>query len=333
MEKRRKIFAVCTTLILSLVQVGFAPASDGPTYTLQVGHATNEGHAYHIGMLHWDELLNEASGGRIRLQIHPNATLGAERDLIEGLQLGTVDISLTASAPLVNFSMAFSVIDLPYMFPTIEDAFRVLDGEIGRELLDALKGTRIVGLGFWDNGYRHISNSKREIVHPADLQGIKLRTMESEICLDTFRAMNANVMAMAYSEVYTALQQKTVDAQEGSIQNTYQAGMHEVQPYMSLTYHFYAPALVLMSQITYDSMSPEDQKIILDTCEQAKIYQREVSRKNELEAKRAMIDYGVRFREDLDLGEWRAAVQKCYDKHSERIGVDLIRRIQDAIAK
>ena len=199
-------------------------------------------HPYHLGLLRFKELIEAKSGGRIAVDVFHSSQLGSERDLIEGLQLGTVQMTLISTAPLSGFTSDFLVFDLPFIFSSVKAARDCVDSEIGQKMLDQLASQGITGLCFFENGFRSITNSRRPIQTPADLDGIKIRTMENPIHMATFRTMKADPTPMAFGELFTALQQKTIDAQENPLAIVDTSKFYEVQDYLSLTEHFYSPA-------------------------------------------------------------------------------------------
>jgi tripartite ATP-independent transporter DctP family solute receptor len=186
-----------------------------------------------------------------------------------------------STGPLGGFVPKMFVVDLPFLFRDKEHAYKVLDGPIGRGLLDAFSEKGIKGLAFWENGFRNITNNVRPIEKPEDLKGIKIRTMENKIHLASFKAWGASPTPMAWGEVYTALQQKTIDAQENPIAIIYTAKIYEVQKYLALTGHFYSPSPILMSDKAFKSLPPDIQKVMLDTAVECATFERNLLRDDE----------------------------------------------------
>lgn len=305
-----------------------APAAPANAVLLKAGHVLNDTHAYNLGFLRVAELIDERTGGALKLEVFPNSTIGNERDLIEGMQLGTTDMAVVSTGPLSGFSSAFLVLDLPFIFNSYESAYRVLDGEIGQGMLESLTENQMIGIAFWENGFRNVT-SKMEVRLPEDVKGIKIRTMEAEVHMATFNSLGAIATPMAWGEVYTALQQGTIDAQENPLANIYLNKMHEVNPYINMTGHFYAPAPVLMSKKTYDSLPPEQQQIIVDAVKECVDYERQCIHDGEEEYMQALKDEGAYVIEDIDKAVWRAACQPVYDQYRDIIGEDLIKQVED----
>ncbi len=265
-------------LLLTMVWVDSAPCQ---SWTFKLGNATAPDHAYNVGARKFAELVAQRTGDKVKIDIYPATQLGNERDLVEGLQLGTVDLVVTSTGPIGGFVPQVFVVDLPFLFRDREHAYKVLDGPIGKDILNAFTAKGIKGLAFWENGFRHITNNVRPIEKPEDLKGIKIRTMENKIHLAAFRAFGASPTPMAWGEVYTALQQKTIDAQENPIAIIYTAKIYEVQKYLALTGHFYSPSPILMSEKAFKSLPEDVQKVMTDTAVECATFERNLLRDDE----------------------------------------------------
>src|SRR5436190_2803205 len=192
------------------------------------------------------------TNGRYRIQTFYSSALGAERESVEGVQLGTLDLTLTSTGPLPNFVPDVAILDIPFLFRDYAHARAVLDGPIGQELLTKFQSKGMVGLAWAENGFRHMTNSKRPVNGPDDLRGLKMRTMENPIHIEAYRQFGILPTPMAFTEVFTALQQGTVDGQENPLSVIEAAKLEQVQKYLSLTGHVYSPALILMSKETWE---------------------------------------------------------------------------------
>lgn len=293
---------------------------------LKVGTTTAPDGHYVKGLEEFKRLLTEYSHGEIKLEIYPNSQLGNERDLVEGVSLGTVNMALVSTGPLPNFFPDFSVLDLPYLFEDAPSAYRVLDGEVGQTLLAQLEKKGIKGLGFFENGFRHVTNSKKEIHTPEDIKGLKIRTMENNIHQNTYKNYGANPTPMAWSEIFTALQQGTVDGQENPSIIIETAKVYEVQAYMSLTGNFYSPCVLILNKKVFEGMSVEQQEIIVKAAAEAKVWQREYSRSYEAEALEKLKAAGVVITE-VDKDIWVKASQQTYKDFENSLNKDLITKI------
>src|SRR5512139_1991698 len=274
MMRRTWIIAILIVLFVPNITWVDLGISQEKQVILKLGHAVAPEHPYHLGAVRYSDLVAQRTKNKVKIDVYPSTQLGNERDMVEGLQLGTIDLVVTSTGPLGGFVPRMFVVDLPFLFRDRAHAYQVLDGPIGRELLNAFSAKGMKGLAFWENGFRQITNSVRPIEKPEDLKGIKIRTMENKVHLSAFRAFGASPTPMAWSEVYTALQQGTIDGQDNPIAIVYTSKLSEVQKYLALTGHFYSPALLLMSVKAYNSLPEDARKIVLDTATECATYER-----------------------------------------------------------
>ena len=332
----RKSLAIgCCLLLFSTVffscqrkeQSAGAAGTSAPKVELKVGITlTMESH-YAKGLVELDRLLRQYSNGSVTLEIFPDSQLGGERDLIESVSMGTVPMALISTGPVPNFFPEFAVLDLPYLFPTPQIAYQALDGEVGTALLNQLPSKGLLGLGFWENGVRHVTNSQREIKTPADLKGLKIRTMENDIHMTTYRHYGASPTPMPMGEVFLALQQKVVDGQENPAINILTSKLNEVQAYMSLTGNFYSPSLLFMNKGIFDKATKEQQDVILRASKEAKDWQRKYSQDNTADAIAKIKAGGTRVTE-VDLSVWIAGSQGTYKDYEGKLNQDYINKIR-----
>jgi tripartite ATP-independent transporter DctP family solute receptor len=325
MKRRTLVVLTLSALFIlagAVVDSGFCQDS----VTLKLGHAVASEHPYHLGAMKFSELVAQRTNNKIKIDVHPSAQLGNERDMVEGLQLGTIDLVLTSTGPLGGFVPQIAVVDLPFLFRDREHAYKVLDGPIGKRLLDAFSAKGIKGLAFWENGFRQITNDVRQIDKPGDLKGIKIRTMENKIHLASFKAFGASPTPMAWSEVYTALQQGTIDAQENPIAIIYHQRIFEVQKYLALTDHFYSPALLLTSLKTFENLPADIQKIILDTAVECADYERNLLRGNEVDQIAELKTKGMQVTKP-DKKPFQDAAASVYKEFEAQFGKEIIDQI------
>ncbi len=287
--------------------------------------------AYAAGLVALRNHLEELSDGEMTVDIYPSSALGNESDMLDAVSMGTQDMIVTSTGPIPAFANAtanWAVLDLPYLFPTYDTAYEVLDGEVGQYLLSEFDGTGVKALGFWENGYRCTTNSKKEVVHPDDLKGMKIRTMENKVHMATYSALGATPTAMAMGEVFSALQQGTIDGQENPFSITYYANkLHEVQPYMTENNLFYSPSVLAISQDVFDGLTEDQQNILLEAADLAKTEQREIEQRMAVQARKDMEAYGIII-SDVDQDEWAEATKSVYDDASLGIDADLLAKIQ-----
>lgn len=252
-----------------------AAQSEGGEYAMISGTTTPDNHPYNLGLVKMSELVAEKTNGAVTLDVFGNSQLGNERDLLEGLQLGSLQITCVSTAPLAGFTDSFLVFDLPFIFETTEQARAVMDSEVGTEILNSVEDQGMKGLAWFENGFRNVTNSKLPITVPDDLKGIKIRTMENQMHMEAFRVMGADPTPMAMGDVFTALQQGTIDAQENPVPIINTNKFQEVQDYISMTGHLFSPAPVFISTDYFNSLPAEYQTAVQEAATEAVPYQRE----------------------------------------------------------
>jgi tripartite ATP-independent transporter DctP family solute receptor len=304
-----------------------AATAQAQEIVLKAAHAATTSNTGHKAFEFMDKELREKTGGRIGLEIFPNSQLGGERELIESIQLGNVDLIFVSSAPLGSFNSQFFALDIPFMFKDRATVYKVLDGEIGQELLASLDQVGMKGLGYWENGFRQLTNSKKEIHTAADLDGMKMRTMENEVHIAAWREIGANPAPLAFNELFTALQQGTFDAQEGPINLFHDMKFNEVQKYITKTNHIYSPFVVLMNPDVYASLSDEDQKTLMTVFQDTKAYQRDLATKADAIAEAAMPEITFTTLTPEELETFSSKMGPVYDKVKSSIGPELVDRI------
>ena len=323
----KRSFTIVALAILSLavVWVDLGTCQEKPV-SLKLGHAVAPEHPYHLGAVKFAELVAQRTGNKVKIDVYPSTQLGNERDMVEGLQLGTIDLVVTSTGPLGGFVPKMFVVDLPFLFRDREHAYKVLDGPIGREIFEAFSAKGIKGLAFWENGFRQITNNVRPIEKPEDLKGIKIRTMENKVHLASFRAFGASPTPMAWSEVYTALQQKTIDAQENPIAIIYYQKIYEVQKYLALTGHFYSPTPLLMSLKAYLALPKDIQKIMDDAAIECATYERNLLRDSEAKQIAELKAKGMQVTMP-NKKPFRDAAASVYKEFENQFGKDMIHKI------
>ncbi len=270
------------TLLTFVLLLGFAVICAGPALakmTLKLATVTPTKHAYNDGAREFARLVKEGTNGEVEIKVYPGGQLGkGERELLEGMQMGIIDIAVTSTGPLSNFSPDMGVVDLPFLFLSNEHVDKVLDGKVGRKLLDGLEKANLKGLAFMENGFRNFTNSARPLEKPEDLKGLKFRTMENPVHLASVRSIGAQAVPMSWGEVYTSLQTGVIDGQENPVAIIWVNKMNEVQKYLSLTGHFYSPAPLTMSKRKFDKLKPEWQELFIKAALEAAAFERKVIR-------------------------------------------------------
>jgi C4-dicarboxylate-binding protein DctP len=303
------------------------------TYTIRIAHLVPEEQSSHVAAETFKEKLEKESDGRLKVELYPNGQLyGSDREAIEAVQLGNIEMTIPAVAPLASFNEKFMVFDLPFLFNNNEAAYKALDGELGQELLKDLEENNIKGLVFGENGFRHMSNNKGPIESPEDIEGQKFRTLENPLHTDTFKAFGANASPFAFGELYTALQQGTYDAMECPVSLYYTNKFYEVQDYLSMTGHVYAATALLMNNDFYNELPEDLQKLVTEASEEFREEQRGLAQKQDVEFLEKLKENGMQVNEltDEQRDKFRDAASSVYDKYVDRIGQDLVDKALEA---
>lgn len=310
-----------------------APSDEGKTYTIKLAHVVAETQSTHIAARDvFKKYVEEKSAGKIKVEIYPNGQLGSDRQAIEAVQLGTIQMTIPAAAVLSGFEKKFQVFDLPYLFKSKEAAYKALDGELGKKLNQEVEKIGLINMAYGENGFRHISNNKKPIEKPADLKGLKIRTMENPVHLATFKALGANPTPIAFGELYTALQQGTVDAQENPIPLVFTSKFYEVQKYYSLDGHVYAATVVLINKDFFSQLPADLQKVVREGAEKYRDEQRKISSQQDVEMLDALKKSGMMVNELTDAQKqvFIDATLPVYDQFKDVLGSDLIELAKSA---
>ena len=217
------------------------------SHNIKFGYSVSETHPIGKGVSKFSDLVSEKSGGKIKVKAYPAAQLGSESQMISATQGGVQEMIGMSSAPLVGIVKDFALFDLPFMFSSEKEVDAVVDGSVGTKLFEKLTKKGVVGLCYWENGFRHVTNSKRPIAHLEDFKGLKIRTMQNPVFVDMFNTLGANAVPMAWPEVYSALETKAIDAQENPALIVSSFKINEVQKYLSITKHAYSTYAKIVS--------------------------------------------------------------------------------------
>lgn len=284
---------------------------------------------YGLGAEAFFDKLEELSGGAFIGEQAPAGQLGGERDLIEGLQIGSVDMVMTSTGPLGNFVPEVYALDLPFLFRDYDHARKVLDGEIGQELLAKIDEHNLVGLAWAENGFRHVTNNIHPVVTPADLDGLKLRTMENKVHMAAFTGMGASPTPMAFPEVFGAMQQGVVDGQENPVPVIVSAKFWDVQKYCTLTGHVYSPAIILASPALFDGLTEEEKGWFYEAAKAGVAANRAEVNRLEDAGVALMRENGMEVVTDIDKAPFAELAEKSsYSIYTDQYGSEMIERIK-----
>ena len=272
---QRKIFL--HTLLALAAAAALPGAAHAQSVKLTLGHGAAVGNPRHDAALKFAEVAKAKSGGRIEVQVAPSAQLGDDAAMVTALRTGALDLSANSQGAVANAVPEYAAYGMPFLFASSAAAFKVLDGPLGKELADKSAEKGLVVLGFWDNGIRQMTNSKRPIARVDDMKGLKMRTPPDATLVDIMQALGAEAQQIKFAELYVALQQGVVDGQENPLMNIHASKLYEVQKYLALTNHQFQMTPFLMSKRSWDRLSDADKKIVQDAAAEATALQRKLS--------------------------------------------------------
>jgi len=332
MKKVAVLFAVLivsTLLSGALFQAG-AAVKEGE-FTIKVAYIVNPTDPRHKGAEYFAKAVEEKTQKRVKVNLFPSGQLGPEREIIKGLESGAIEMSTLATAMLANFVPEFAVFDLPYLVSKPEDITRVIDGKTGAELLEKLTPKGIIGLSYWEASFRHLY-TKKPVASMADLKGMKIRVPGNPVYTSALKAMGASPTPMTVGEVYTALQQGTVDGAENVLSYIYASKHYEIVKNLAMTYHAVLPVVLMISAKYYKTLPPDIQKVVVDASKEAGLYERKLEADSGLQDLEKMKAAGVKVTTP-DLGPFVSSTKKIYAEFEDKLGKDLINRILDATKK
>lgn len=299
-------------------------SGEGGKRTIKVSIGVNDKHPEYEASLKFKELV-EAESDDLTVEVYHSGQIADDRSAIEMLQFGTLDATIPSTSPLVNFIPAYGVFDLPFTVPNEEVVDKVLDGPFGDKMLEMVDQQGLVGLAWWENGFRNLTNDVKPVAGMEDVKGLKIRTMENEIHLDAWKALGANPTPMAFTELFTALQQGTIDGQENPYPTILLSKYPEVQKHVSNTNHVYTPFIFLFSKKVWEELSAEQQDIISKAAVEAGKFNRERTREvadESLETlKKEMTFTEIK---EGEFEKFQEAVKPVIDKYKEKIGAEIV---------
>ena len=323
--KRLFAFAACLAAFVAAAQA----------QELKFATQNPKGHPLVTGMERFAELVAKASGGKLKVDLFPGGVLGSDQANVSALQGGTLDMVVLNSGILASQVKEFGIYDFPFMFASPKEADAVVDGPFGKRMHEKLEAKGIVGLAYWELGFRQITNSRRPINKLDDIAGLKLRVIPNAINVDWVKALGANPTPLPFPEVYAALDQKAIDGQENPVTVISANKFYEVQKYLVLTNHQYNPQSLIFSKKVWDTLSPANRKILGDAAVQAGKYQREVSRAQAGTALENLKKNGMQVTElaPAELAKFREAMKPVVAKHSEVVGAETVSALQAELGK
>ena len=320
-------FAGSIVAVLFGLSINAAWAQSAPV-KLRFGHAHPTSDSQHIAALEFAKKVKERSQGGIEIQVFPNNQLGNDSSMIAGVRGGTIDIEMSGNPYFTGIEPKLNVLDLPYLFDNMTHVAKVLDGSVGRSLLNELETRQMKGLAFWEIGFRSLANSRRPVNKAEDIKGLKLRTTPNQAHIKAFQLLGAAPQPMPFAEVYSALETKAIDGHENPPSVMLSTKMFEVQKYLSLTKHAYTASIVVMNKAKFDSLKPEYQQIILQEATNGAILQRDLNAKGESAALADLRKNGMQIVETSDVVGIKAIVaEETRKMFIEKNGDELLKAI------
>lgn len=311
-----------------------APPGEGASsMTLKLATAVSTSDPYQYGAERFKDIVEKATNKRIQVQIFPAAQLGSEREIIEGVGLGTIELGLVASAPLAGFAKPFLLFDLPFLFKDAAQARKVLDGPIGERVAKSIEAKGIRLLSFNESGFRMMINSKRDVKDPNDLKGLRFRVMENPVYVAMFESLGASAVPIPFGEVYTSLGTGVVDGAEIPVNVIYANKIYEVAKHMTLTRHTYTPTPWLMNLKLFNGLSADDQALMVRASREASAAQRALIDRKTDEFIALLKKEGVQVTvpSEAQLQQLREKVRPVYQKFEKEIGPDLLQDVLKAV--
>ncbi len=321
-----------TGLIASLLATGLIASSFAVrAETLRFASEVARSDSQIVAAERFNELVKAKTNGALDVKVFADSQLGTSQQAITGVRGGTIDMAISGSNNYVGMVPLLGIFDIPFLFKDTAHAYRVLDGKIGQDILDKFDALGLKGLAYWDNGWRQMTNSRRPIVTPADVKGLKMRTTGSPAHIEAFKLLGANPVPMPIAELYTALEMRTVDAQEHPIGVFWSSKFYEVQKHVSLTYHAYSAIVMVMNKEKFDKLPPPHQKAIVEAARESAQYQRKLNNDNIAKIVVDLRKEGITVTEKVDPAPFLEATKPVRKAFTDKFGgADIIQAI-DAV--
>ncbi|MDP0928697.1 DctP family TRAP transporter solute-binding subunit [Paracoccus onubensis] len=320
-------------ILAAILVVSAAHAQEINNHTIKFAATGQEGTPPVLGMHIFAEKLAERSGGKLNARVFANGVLGGDVQVLSSLQGGVVEMMVWNAGNMITQDQNFGILDLPFIYQDVEVVDQLLDGEVGTFLIDKLPEHGVIGLAFWEQGFRMLSNNRHEVKTLEDISGLKVRVQQNPLLVDMWAALGANPTPMAVTELYTALETGAVDGQESTAPFNYGSKYYEVQQYLSNTRHNYNPQIVLIGKPFWDKLTPDEQAMITEVARETAIEQRQISRDAQISALEAIREAGntVTEIEPAELQRMKDAVRPVIAKYSATFDPELTKTVFDAV--
>ncbi len=322
-------------LAAALGTCGLAAANDIETRTLKFPSASNKSHPQVVGVEKFAELVAQKTGGKFTVKPFPGGTLGPDLQTVSAMQGGTVEMTVMNASLLAGNVKEMAIFDCPFLFANTKEADALADGPIGRRLLDKLQERGLVGLAYWDLGFRHIHTVKKPITKADDFNGMKMRVIPTPIYTEFMKAMGASPVPMPFTETYSALEQGAIDGMTNPLLNILDGKFNEVSKHLTLTNHMYTPQAVIVSKKFWDKLSPVEQKILREAAQETALYQRKVARDEAAKVLAELKKRGMNVHElpAVEVAKLRERSKPVIDKFTRELGEPLVKEVYASVEK
>ena len=319
----------------SILPISLASAQEITERSIKLAFVNVEESAHGLGAKRFAQIVDEKSGGKLTVKLYPGGTLGGEAAVASSLQGGTIEMSMMGPGLLTGMDGDFGIFDTPFLFDDFKEVDAVLDGPVAKKLLDKLPEKGLIGLSYWDHGFRVLTNSRRPVAKVEDIEGLKIRVQQIPVFIDMFETLGANPVPMPFTELYTALETGAVDGQENPFVSILVTNFYEVQEYASNTRHAYSPLLVLAGKKFWDKLSEDERSILLDAANEAKPYERETSRALDAKAVETLKSNGMTITDvsQEERARMRDMLKPVIEKHNETIDEALVAELNSELQK
>ncbi len=333
--KRRNVIAQAALIAVGSLFAVSGALAQFTERNIKITNGVNEDHPVGAGVKKMQEVLAAKSGGKMKLSAFWGGAAGGDLQATQALRAGTQEMVVSSSSPLVGIVKELGAFDLPFLFANEKEADAVLDGPAGAFFNKKLEEAGLINLAYWENGFRNLTNSKRAVNKVEDFDGVKVRVMQNNIFLDTFKTLGTNAVPMAFGEVFTALETKTIDGQENPFVTINSSKFFEVQKYLSVTRHAYTPFLVLYSKKMFETLSSDEQAALREAAMEGQKVQRATIRAVDSKALAELKTKGMQVNEITPAEQKRMfeKVKPVYEKNAAAIGADAINAVVDALKK
>lgn len=336
---RKKLILLLVAVLVSLLaactnsQSEEANGAGENAYVIKIGHAAAINHFGQKSFERFQEIVETNSNGKIEVEIYPASELGGEREMLEMLLMGEITMMAPASAPLDAVTKYMAAWDLPYLFSNYETAHKVLDSEVGQYVLDSMSDKGLVGIAYWENGFRHLTNNIKPVTNVAEMSGLKMRTLENPMQIKAWSLTGADAAPLAFNQVYDALKSKQFDAQETPLSLMYSMKFQEVQRHLTLTGHTYSPWPVVLNKNFYDKLPEDLQKVVYDAVIEVRDYNRQLSKEDEQKSLQLLKQEGM---EVIELSEeqkqqFKQAMNEIYADVKADVGEEFYNKLMNAV--